>query len=164
MSDQWYYQRGNERIGPVPLTEIENAIKKNRLLEQTFVWADRLPGWQQAGTLAELRPFFLANSFQAHFWAAVPLAVLSATLIVLGFVIVPLIVAVSRMNGPWTPDPRALGMLLGRCVFQFGGAAVAGAFSSAVLRRGRSLLIVFLMVLGWVFVLGVLSFLGRVRA
>lgn len=163
MSDQWYYQRGNERIGPVPLTEIENAIKKNRLLEQTFVWAEHLPGWQQAGTLAELKPIFLANSFQAHFWAAVPLAVLSAILIFLGFAVVPFIALASEAKGPWNLDPHALGMLLGRFVFQFGGAAVVGAFCSAALRRGRSLIIVFLLVLAFTLVLGFLILLGSAR-
>ena len=52
----WYYQVGNERRGPVALSELQAMARGGRLSRETRVWAEGLTEAVPAGTLSVLFP------------------------------------------------------------------------------------------------------------
>ncbi len=155
MESTWYYMRGAERVGPVTLPELQVRLRDTPNGERTPVCAPHLSGWQPASKVAELEALFRDRSFAAHLIAAIPRALLATALMVTGWLIVP--AACMLRDGPANPDPEALARVVGGLLFQYGVATAGGAVFAAAIRRGRSLLVVFLAVLALVLLVGFMS-------
>jgi uncharacterized RDD family membrane protein YckC len=54
MSDIWYYARGNQQMGPVPLLELRRLLWNGQVHSQDLVWHPGMPSWQHAGSVATL--------------------------------------------------------------------------------------------------------------
>jgi len=42
----WYYSSGNEKVGPVELTEIASLISSGTITNDTLLWKDGMPDWK----------------------------------------------------------------------------------------------------------------------
>jgi hypothetical protein len=58
MSDPWYYSRGNERQGPVPLSTLQQWAVEGHILPSDYVWR---PGDQQWIAARDVRELFDAQ-------------------------------------------------------------------------------------------------------
>jgi hypothetical protein len=45
-SVEWYYVRGNERVGPVNFPDMKTLWNKGELTTQTYVWCEGMENWQ----------------------------------------------------------------------------------------------------------------------
>jgi hypothetical protein len=54
--NDYYYLNGNNKVGPFSL----DALKGQSITPSTLVWNSTLPDWVEAGTLAELKDFFIS--------------------------------------------------------------------------------------------------------
>ena len=53
MSD-WYYARGNQQQGPVPLQVIQDMARSGQLLPTDLVWRQGMPNWLPASQVSEV--------------------------------------------------------------------------------------------------------------
>lgn len=56
MSDQWYYAKGNEKLGPVSESQLRELAETGKLLPTDKVWQKGMTEWQDARTVAVLFP------------------------------------------------------------------------------------------------------------
>jgi len=56
MSDQWYYAKGNEKLGPVSEAHLKELAEAGKLLPTDKVWQKGMTEWQDARTVAALFP------------------------------------------------------------------------------------------------------------
>ena len=54
MADNWYAQRGDKQVGPMPLDRLKGSFAAGRLRGEDLVWKDGWPEWRPAGGVAEL--------------------------------------------------------------------------------------------------------------
>lgn len=47
----WYYQNGNEQVGPVPDVEVQRLLQSGVLSEGTLVWCAGMPSWSAISTI-----------------------------------------------------------------------------------------------------------------
>jgi hypothetical protein len=52
----WFYQLGNERLGPVSLAALQTLVRNGKVGRETRVWAEGLTEPVAAGTLSVLFP------------------------------------------------------------------------------------------------------------
>jgi uncharacterized RDD family membrane protein YckC len=67
-TEQWYYSRGGERLGPVGDDALRSMAAAGTLTPHDFVWRDGMPDWAPAGTvpgLFALPPQYAAAPQQA---------------------------------------------------------------------------------------------------
>ena len=43
--EQWYYTRGGQRFGPIPMAALKSMASSGQLTPQDFVWRDGMPDW-----------------------------------------------------------------------------------------------------------------------
>jgi len=55
MSDNWYYEAGGRRHGPMSLPELQ-ADLQSADLQDVFVWCDHYDDWKDAADVPELKP------------------------------------------------------------------------------------------------------------
>jgi len=46
----WYLQKGDQRIGPVPLETLQGMAASGQIAPSDLVWTDGMPAWQPAGS------------------------------------------------------------------------------------------------------------------
>ena len=51
----WYLQKGDQRIGPVPLETLQGMAATGQIAAPDLVWTDGMPAWQPAGSQAWFR-------------------------------------------------------------------------------------------------------------
>ncbi len=54
----WHLAENGEAIGPFTQPQLGEAVTSGRMRPDTLVWRAGMPGWTQAGELAELQPLF----------------------------------------------------------------------------------------------------------
>lgn len=55
MSHAWYYVRGSDRVGPLNLEEIQDLIKENSIVEETYLWRKGFSNWEKLKNIEELK-------------------------------------------------------------------------------------------------------------
>lgn len=60
MSQQWYYAKGGQRLGPVPAEQLKELAASGELLPADLIWRKGMPQWVQAATVQGL--FLTASS------------------------------------------------------------------------------------------------------
>ena len=53
MSEQWYYVRSGERIGPISVGDLRGMVVRGELTDQDHVYTTGLPGWTLLGEVRE---------------------------------------------------------------------------------------------------------------
>jgi hypothetical protein len=53
---QWYYAEENQQRGPVTLEALQGLVQDGRVGPRNLVWTEGMKDWQEAQTVAELRP------------------------------------------------------------------------------------------------------------
>jgi uncharacterized RDD family membrane protein YckC len=53
-SDNWYYKRGADAVGPVSLNVLRGMLRSGQIDEAELVWADGMPQWMPAAALGAL--------------------------------------------------------------------------------------------------------------
>ncbi|MDR0844816.1 MAG: CD225/dispanin family protein [Tannerella sp.] len=59
--NDYYYLNGNNKVGPFSL----DSLKGQPITPATLVWNSTLPDWVEAGSLAELKDFFVSAAASA---------------------------------------------------------------------------------------------------
>ncbi len=54
MSDVWYYVQGNERVGPVDYSELEQLYSDGTINDDSYVWTKGFDNWKVLNTVDEL--------------------------------------------------------------------------------------------------------------
>ena len=55
----WYYAKNGVQMGPVPLGELEAAIRTGELTPTDLVWREGMADWQPCGPVAEFAPLLV---------------------------------------------------------------------------------------------------------
>jgi hypothetical protein len=55
-TEKWYYSRQGQRLGPMPLENLKQALAQGQMLATDLVWKAGLPNWVPAHTIAALMP------------------------------------------------------------------------------------------------------------
>jgi hypothetical protein len=50
----WYYQRGNEQVGPVEFEDLKRMVEAGVITRETLVWQTGMKDWQSAGIVEGL--------------------------------------------------------------------------------------------------------------
>ena len=66
MTDQWYYTRQGEQVGPVSREQLRNAACAGQLLPSELVWKQGMDDWVPAGKFRELFPESLPVARPLH--------------------------------------------------------------------------------------------------
>ncbi len=53
MIESWFYQRGDERVGPLTGEQIRDLARTGKITRQTLLWKQSSSGWINAGRVAE---------------------------------------------------------------------------------------------------------------
>jgi uncharacterized RDD family membrane protein YckC len=53
MADQWYYMRGQERVGPLTDEQIQELYQRGEITDASYVWAAGMPDWAPAGQVRD---------------------------------------------------------------------------------------------------------------
>jgi len=56
---EWHYAQGATTVGPVPLFDLERAIREGLITAQTMVWTRGMGDWRSAGSISAFAPLFL---------------------------------------------------------------------------------------------------------
>src|SRR4051812_21882464 len=50
----WYYSKGSNRVGPLPLEALVDAAQSGTLQPADYVWSDGMPAWVPADSVPDL--------------------------------------------------------------------------------------------------------------
>ena len=53
MADSWFYAKNKQQFGPVGTAQIKRMLQSHQLLGSDLVWADGMPEWVPAASVAE---------------------------------------------------------------------------------------------------------------
>lgn len=54
MSQEWYYVDGKDRVGPVPMSEIESLYRSGKVNKDSYVWCKGFENWEHLRNVNEL--------------------------------------------------------------------------------------------------------------
>ena len=79
MSEQWYYTKGRQKVGPISADELKQLAASGQLSRTDLVWTDGMPEWIPA---AKRKGLFgnrvisflprLAGKTKKRFWSSLP--------------------------------------------------------------------------------------------
>lgn len=53
-NDEWYYARGNQQQGPVPLQQLQDLLRTGQLQPNDLVWRNGMANWQSASQVPDV--------------------------------------------------------------------------------------------------------------
>ena len=56
---QYYVSLNGSQAGPFEFQQLSQLVHMGQFTKQTYVWAQGMAGWEQAGTISELAPLFI---------------------------------------------------------------------------------------------------------
>jgi len=65
MMKEWYFLKGQEKVGPLSLEEIQGLIKRNEITSNSKVWKKGLKAWEDISKLDDFKLYFLSKPIKS---------------------------------------------------------------------------------------------------